>query len=371
MKRFLFLMAMLLATATGLSVRAENISPKTTQNQDTIIIKLPNGAGMNLIVKNTDQLKSLKDYKLDSLMGMISTYVEQVEAMEKANRNQEVKDLTLTFYPAKDLKDPTAPEQITITITASSVRKMQDKDNAKNYSLMDGIKILVEHRKKEQDNTTKDSLEVKTRNAKAAKRTKTQTYVDLGLNNFLNVPDNSGDMYDLKPWGSRYISVSQYYAIRVGSTQSPLYLRPGIELAFNNFMFDRNNYLTENNGVSIIAKETTRSYEKSKLATSSLNLSFMPELRFRERNGKKGFKIGAGSFVGYRLGSHTKLKYQDEGRTVKDKDRSSYNLEDFQYGVNFSIGYRKMELFAKYNFNELFKEDRGPKLNVISFGFRL
>jgi hypothetical protein len=35
------------------------------------------------------------------------------------------------------------------------------------------------------------------------------------------------------------------------------------------------------------------------------------------------------------------------------------------------IGYRKVELFGKYNLNELFKDNRGPAMNVVSFGFRI
>ena len=369
MKRIFTLMAIFMATATGLSLRAENLPPIHYPTADTIFIQLPNGAGMNLIVKNTAQLKSFKQYQLDSLMVLLSTYVEQVEKMSKTNSDKPAKDVTVTFYPSKDLKDPNAPEQIQITVTAQEMKSQRKETEINN--LDDALRVYVEYRSKKKISANSDSVKAVAKKNKAEKRARTQTYLDLGLNNFLKVPANSGDQYDLKPWGSRYIALSQYYAIRVGGTNSPLYLRPGIELAFNNYMFDRNNYLTESNGVTTVVKETTRSFEKSKLATSSINFNFMPELRFREKNGKQGIKIGAGGFVGYRLGSHTKLKYQAEGRTEKDKERSSYNLEDFQYGVNFSVGYRKVELFARYNMNDLFKEDRGPKLNVISFGFRL
>ncbi|GEO06784.1 hypothetical protein AAE02nite_44480 [Adhaeribacter aerolatus] len=371
MKPLTFILAILMVAATGLPLRAEMLKTPTPNPKDTIFIKLPNGAGMNLIVKNTDELKSLKDYKLDSLIQMLGKYVEQIENMEKANRYQEGKELTMTFYPAKDQKDPSAPEKITITLSASSVSTMHDK--AKSKGFIEGIKIFVEHQENKKNNSTvdKDSVKVAAKKEKANRRITSQSFADVGLNTFVNVPKNSGDTYDLRSTGSRFVNLVQYYRIRIGSQGSPFYLKPGLELTFNNYMFDKNNYLIDDNGVSRIVKETTRSFEKSKLATSSINASLMPELRFREKSGKDGFKIGMGGFVGYRLGSHTKLKYQLEGDTEKDKERSSYNLEDFQYGVNFAIGYRKFEVYTKYNLNNLFKENRGPQMNVISFGFRI
>lgn len=136
-------------------------------------------------------------------------------------------------------------------------------------------------------------------------------------------------------------------------------------------MFDRNRFVTDTDGVTVFNVEQNRSFEKSKLTTSSINVPLIFKLKFREKNGKDGFILSAGGFAGYRLGSHTKLKYQEEGRTIKDKERGNFNLEDFQYGANVSIGYRNVEIFGRYNLNELFKENRGPQINVISFGVRI
>ena len=97
----------------------------------------------------------------------------------------------------------------------------------------------------------------------------------------------------------------------------------------------------------------------------------MPMLKFKRANGKDGFHIGAGGFAGYRLGSHSKVKYEQDGSSTKDKDRGSFNLSDFQYGATGVIGYNNFSMFVKYNMNDLFKENRGPQVNTISFGFRL
>jgi hypothetical protein len=215
-------------------------------------------------------------------------------------------------------------------------------------------------------------MQIIRRQEKKERRDRKENYLDLGVNTFVNLPDNTTGVYDLKPLGSRYVSIGSLREGRIGGQNSPLYIRGGLELAFNNFMFDNNQYLVNENGrTEILAyPETGRSLEKSKLTYSTLNVPVNFSLQFKNHNGKEGFNISAGGFAGYRLGAHTKLKYQEDGKTRKDKERDGFNLEDFQYGATFALGYRDLQLFGKYNLNSLFKNDRGPDMQVVSFGFR-
>lgn len=113
-----------MVAATGMSLRAENLPKSETADiQDTITIKLSNGAGMKIFVKSTSELKKLQNYNLDSLMAMLSDYVEKAESMEKTNTKDGGKELTMTFYPAKDSKDASNPEQVTVTISAAGTQK--------------------------------------------------------------------------------------------------------------------------------------------------------------------------------------------------------------------------------------------------------
>ena len=368
MKRLLFLIAIYMVTVTGMSVQAGNLSPKLTPgNQDTIVIKLPNGAGMTLYVKDTKQLKTFQEYKLDSLMRLLGTYVEKVEEMEKGSK-KESKEVTMTFYPSKDLKDAAAPEQVTITLSTTSVERLRKEGKSKEFG--DVIKVFVDY--KDYKKNTTDSVEIKKRQEKKEKRNREDSYLDLGVNTFVNLPDNSSGLYDLKPLGSRYVSIGSLRKSRIGGQNSPLYIRGGLELAFNNFMFENNRYLVNENGISkvLTEPETGRSFKKSKLTYSTLNVPVNFSLQFKNQNGKEGFNISAGGFAGYRLGAHTKLKYQEGDKTRKDKERDSFNLEDFQYGATFSVGYRDLQLFGKYNLNSIFKDNRGPDMQVVSFGFR-
>jgi hypothetical protein len=347
---------------------------------DTIVVKLPNQATMTLFVKNKQQLRELRAYKLDSLMILLDTYISQAEAAGKNSKSEQV---TMEFYPAKDRPGKQVPEQIRITMHNDASTRSGDKVEV-NMGRVFGVKV-----EENADGKGGDRVSVHLGNSaqddsvSAAKRkAKKEAYknravhnnftVDLGLNTLVGVktPQNQPKP-DLKPVGSRYISLNWNYDIRVGEPGSPFHLLTGPELAFNNYMLDDNSRFVNTNGVTMLVSETNLSLDKSKLAVTTLNLPLMATLQFKGNNDKDGFRIGAGGFVGYRLGSHTKIKYSEEGRTRKDKDRGSYNLTDFQYGVQGLIGIRSLELFGKYNLNDLFQNDLGIQAQTLSFGITL
>ncbi len=379
MKRILIITALFWAAATTLSLAnsPEALKKRLIHVQDTIHIKLADGASITLQVKNTGQLKDLQSYSLDSLMVLLNKYVQQVESMSKSGSNGSA-DITMTFYPAKDMNNPQAPEQVRIRMSGSSNGDKQTW----SARASDVVKVEVDYEEDEDNNHHNGSVRVNigSRNdslrkirveRKMNRRHRLYSTLDLGLNTFVNLPETSTSIYDLKPLGSRYISLNQYISSRLGGVKSPVHLRTGLEFAFNNYMLAKNRRIADADDVTVFYNEPTLSLEKSKLTTSSINLPLVLEFIFQDKNGKESFKIGGGGFVGYRLGSHTKIKYQREGNTYKDKERGNYNLEEMQYGLNFIIGYKWINLFAKYNMNDLFKDNRGPKMNVVSFGFRI
>ncbi len=357
-------------------------------NDDTILVRLPNQATMTLYVKNKAQLRELRNYKLDSLIVLLDTYISQAE---KASQNSTSEQVTMEFYPAKDQPGKQVPEQIRITmhnepgkdqnrsaksgdhvdVTLGRVFGVTVEENSDGNG-SDRVSVRVGSSAKS------DSVRMAERKAKQEEKANRPVHstfdIDLGLNALTNKQrDLNGNALDLRPVASRYISLNLHYDIRLGRKGSPLFLRTGPELAFNNYMLDNNYQFVNQNGVTVLQKpsEAGRNLEKSKLAVSSINLPLMPMLSFQDKKGHDSFRIGAGGFVGYRLGSHTKLKYEEDGNTKKDKDRGNYNLEDFQYGVQGTIGIRSIDLFAKYNLNNTFKDNRGPQAQTISFGISL
>ncbi|MBT2559137.1 PorT family protein [Hymenobacter sp. ISL-91] len=383
MKRFLLLPLLTMLLALVSTTGTARTLPAL--NDDTIVVRLPNQATMTLYVKDRAQLRELRNYKLDSLMLLLDTYIAQAE---KASKNSTSEQVTMEFYPAKDQPGKRVPEQIRITMHNDQAPGQPAKKGERvDVSVGRVFGVTVEESGTDGDDRVSvrvgssaksDSIRTAERKAKAEERANravsSSFTIDLGLNALVNKQqDMGGTSLDLRPWGSRYISFNWLYDIRVGAKGSPLYLRTGPELAFNNYMLDNNRRFVNQNDVTTLElpTEAGRNYEKSKLAVSTINLPLMLALSFRDDKGRSSFRAGAGGFVGYRLGSHTKLKYEEDGNTKKDKDRGSYNLEDFQYGLQGTIGIRGIDLFAKYNLNNLFQSNRGPQAQTLSFGITL
>ncbi|MEJ8756557.1 outer membrane beta-barrel protein [Pontibacter sp. H259] len=374
MKRILLAMAIFMAAATGVSAKGGLTVANRAQNQDTIVVKMANGAKMILQLQNMKQLEAFQNYSLDSLMRELNKYVKQVDKMEGAtNKDGNPKQMTVTFNTKEGDKDNV--EQVTVTVQETDAKgKVINKEHHevrinKSFKIdvdieEDGDNTDIEINTSDDDDTTKHN------HVENYKATRFNFDLDLGLNAFVN-EDDAAFIPDLKPMGSRYVSLNSHMISQIGGKKSPLYIVSGLEFAFNNYMFDKNYIIQDIDDNTVFTKIEERQYEKSKLATSSVNVPIMPMLKFKRENGKEGFHIGAGGFAGYRLGSHSKLKFEENDNTTKDKDHGSFNLSDFQYGLTGVIGYNDLSLFVKYNMNDLFKENRGPQVSVISFGLRL
>jgi hypothetical protein len=288
----------------------------------------------------------------------------------------------MEFYPDKDQPGKNMPEQIRITThktaagtnSNNKVEVMMDKATKNTgVSFKIGGKTDEERRVRA---TNRDSIRLK--NFESHHR-KSHLIVDLGINAFVNQKDyfTAGinpqkENLDLRTEGSRYFNIGLNWDPRLGGKRSPLSLTLGPEFAFNNYMLSGNNKWVNENGRTDVVRETNgRQFQKTKLATSSVNLPVMLRLQLRDSHYRPTFLLGAGGFVGYRIKSWTKLKYTNEGTTYKDKEDGSYNMENFLYGLQGTIGYRDLEFFAKYNMNGLFKTNAGPDTQVLSFGVRL
>ena len=373
---FFLLMTLLLG---GLKVaRATSLASGAVQ-KDTIVVRLPNQATLTLTVRDAAQLRQMKDYHLDSLTSRLAGYIAQAET---AAKNASTDQVTLQFYPDKDQPGKNLPEQIRITTRkktpntnrvdvalnkAFGVTVTTDEHGSKSYNTSEG-------RDKEQRQAHRDSLYRKNIEHKHGSA---NLIIDLGVNALVNqkqyfAPGGQLEPIDLRTEGSRYINIGLVYFARLGGKHSPVSLAMGPEFAFNNFMLSGNNKWVNNNGRTDVVREIDgRQFQKSKLASSSINLPLMLHLQLSDSHYKSTFTLGAGGFVGYRIKSWTKLKYTSNGTTYKDKEDGSYNMENFLYGIQGTIGYRHLELFAKYNMNNLFKPGVGPDTQILSFGVRL
>ena len=234
MKKILLLVtAIIMAAATGVSAKGGQTIGERLGQQDTIVVKMANGAKMVLYLQNIEQLKAFENYSLDSLMRVLNKYVDQVDRMDGANKELNSQETTVVFG-----KDDNDPETVTITVQETGQDGKVSKEKHE-IRINKNIKIDVEI--EEKDGNTRVDVNVpnkaerdsiRTSNVKKTyKATRFNFDLDLGLNSFVNT-DNQ-QVPDLKPLGSRYVSINWHLNSQIGGRKSPLYLVSGLEFAFN------------------------------------------------------------------------------------------------------------------------------------------
>ena len=299
---------------------------------DTVIINFgKNGSKMIFYLQNTEDVTDLESINFDELMANVATYVDSAHYDESGY--VEVNDNMAKYKIAMPWKDEREEFKLKLVRNPDTFLSIQNKDY----------------------DTWK-------------KRTHQYMNFDLGVGGYFedgSIPQNTD--YETRPWGSRYISVNLMARTRISKQKKKaFYLKYGMTFSWSNFMFENNVKLTKIDD-EIFFEPSSINLEKSKLTVSYVNLPLM--LQFYVKN---KFKISAGGYAGYRLGSYTKIKYNDEGDTQKDHDRANYNLEPFRYGVRGEIGWGWFTLFANYDLNPLFRKNNTiPELHAFNFGIRL
>ncbi|MCE7068194.1 outer membrane beta-barrel protein [Dyadobacter sp. CY326] len=200
--------------------------------------------------------------------------------------------------------------------------------------------------------------------------------IALGLNAYGTneaTPGYNKADYDLRPFGSRYISLGYIASTTiVKGKNARLHLDFGVDFSWYNLMFDGNNTITKDSlrvsFPTIVDEDGNEvNMKKTKLTVPYVNVSFMPTLSF-----SRSFVsyISAGVYGGYRLGSYTKLRR--EGSKDVDHVRKNFHIQDLRYGLTAELGIRKFpDLFVTYDFNNLYDEGKGPSVRMLSFGVRL
>jgi hypothetical protein len=185
---------------------------------------------------------------------------------------------------------------------------------------------------------------------------------DIGINTW----KGDDDAPAIKPWGSWNPAINFFYKYRASRN---FHLKSTLGVSWYNFKFENRNLqaLRGDNGL-YFEEHPSGTGTKSKIAASYLNVNLIPTIRSNSGN----FSFGVGPYMGYRLGGRGKFVYNDEnGNRTKEFQFGNMYATDFRYGLRAEVGVADVKLFINYDFNETFQENKGPKLNAISFGIIL
>jgi hypothetical protein len=182
--------------------------------------------------------------------------------------------------------------------------------------------------------------------------------VEFGFNNYLTGENSlslpvSIDYMTLHSGKSSNFNLN-FSQLSLGMTRR-IGLVSGLGLNWNNYRFDYNNNIIKGTNGVIEILDPGAALEKSKFTTLYLTIPLLLEVQIPVDNNY--LNLSAGGIGGIKLGSHTKMVFQDGDKVKSDADLS---LNILRYGTTARLGYENFQLFATYYFTPLFKAGKSP-----------
>jgi len=317
-----------------------------TQPADSLVIRFANKTRLVIYAPDKAGIQALSNYDLNKIIREMSMQLDSIPGGEtaiKRDGDQYLKDTVLVVTKTRD-----------------------------------GMRILLgDSDKAKKDTTNQDSASESSRkdrdyrNAKRRDSNRLAFGFSIGLDNYITQSNLSAypeSNYDLRPAGSRYFALSAgYRPTLIRGSRASLKLYYGVEVAWQNFMFDGNNF-AEKTATGVAFPDAGRELQKSKLTVTTISIPFIPRVTFYNRQNRQPWHIGVGVYGSYRLDSYRKIKEADGSKT---REHSNFDLNDFRYGAIADVGIAGsggMSVFVKYDLSPLFKTNLGPDLRAISFG---
>ncbi|MFN2395280.1 MAG: GIN domain-containing protein [Bacteroidales bacterium] len=198
---------------------------------------------------------------------------------------------------------------------------------------------------------------------------------EIGVNGYLT-PDNnltlSGDAeyIDLRYNKSVVVNLNLWQQ-NFPIISNNLGLVSGLGIGFNNYRFDNQTRIVyEKEGLSFY-EDTIKDLIKNKMTVTWINLPLMLEFQTNGPRQTDKFHLAGGVILGTRIGTHTKYVTEENGKKQKEKDYHDFHVPPFRFDLTGRIGWGRVNLFATYALNNLFKDEKGPELIPFSVGIRL
>ncbi len=314
-----------------------------TQPTDSLVIRFANKTRLVIYAPDKAGIQALSNYDLNKIVREMSAQLDSIPEGKSAierDGDQYLKDTVLVVTKTRNGVKIVLGGTKSDTVRRDTVRKSTDKDrdyrNAKRRDRRDGNRLIYGF--------------------------------SIGLDNYItqsSLPAYPENSYDLRPIGSRYLALSAgSLPTLIRGSRASLKLYYGVEVAWQNFMFDGNN-IADKMGDAVTFKDEGRELQKSKMTVATVGIPFVPRVTFYNSRNRPTGHIGVGVYGNYRLDSYRKIKEADGS---KDRRHSNFALNDFRYGVMADVGIGSTSFFVKYDLSPLFKTNLGPDVRAISFG---
>jgi hypothetical protein len=174
-----------------------------------------------------------------------------------------------------------------------------------------------------------------------------------------------GEFFDLNYGKSLTVNIN-FAEFAFSNDRKTVALVSGLVFSFMDFRFDQPVTIAKEAVTGrIIPVDLPSDIKKSKLNVSYLTAPLILEITTPLKLHHQKMTIGGGVIGGLNIGSHTKIKYDNNS---KDKVRGNFNLNPFKYELTGRLGLGEFCIFANYGMTPLFKDGKGPGLKPLVIG---
>jgi hypothetical protein len=263
----------------------------------------------------------------------------------------------------------------TQTVELSGLSSIVDADNqvlSQSQVLSDTVRVRVGSR----EVTIVNGDDVTTQRVpKERSFRKNWAGLELGVNGFMT-PERSIELpadqefLDLRYEKSVAVNLNLYQQ-NLALLGDVFGLYTGIGLGWNNYRLSNDILLVKGPQELEYDVLETGQPRKNKLTMMMINVPLMLELQTRSHSEFSKFHMAAGLNLGFRVSSHTKQVYEIDGKKDKVKTHEDFYINPFRYDLQARMGWGKINFFASYSLNSLFREGKGPEVYPFSIGLRI
>lgn len=186
------------------------------------------------------------------------------------------------------------------------------------------------------------------------------------------IPRNGPQYFSTNFFGSRTCNLYYQYEWTPLKNLLPQWsLVPGFGFSFEHYSLSSGRALaygdqSDNTGGTsvgtqqLVMSQRRLDISKSKFMTHYIDIPVEIRYTVNPTDPNRSFKVGAGFRVGYLFDAHTKVIYNDNGTSVKEKLDRDWNLTPLRYGAFLKAGVGNVSIFGYYNLNPLFRSNLGP-----------
>ena len=324
------------------------------------------------------EMEILIEQRAEKLAERLAKEVEVIvyKSIENPSKADELKEI---LKPSDDMKIMTK----TIIIRGDSTTVIEKEGSSEGQ--FEDIKINVNIEKNNDEK--KDSVSRK-KDFRGEKRLTSQFVFASGINTLLD--DEGLEYLEESPFrlrNSRFYEIGITNKIRLLKKSSFLQLKFGLSFNIHNVRPEKNQYFTTANAgqdqIPVLAKDL-REYEKDAYFRTGqlvvpvyLEFDFSPSRKNAEGikiiKSQRSFRLGVGGYTGFQFDSRQIINYSVDKTDFREIQYGGFNTDRIVYGLGSYIGFRDVSLYAKYDFNNLFR-NRGlnddDDLHNFSLGLR-